>query len=74
MAFHLPARPTTKEMGPLAENWRPWRAVAARLLWSYYRVAKRREGVLTAPPLPPAPKKKIVAKGTPRKTRAKNGR
>ena len=29
-------------------GWRPWRAVAARLLWSYYRVVKKREGVLTA--------------------------
>ena len=46
LAFGLPKRPTTKEMGPLADKWRPWRAVAARLLWSYYRVMKKREGVL----------------------------
>lgn len=46
IAFNLPSRPTTREMGPLADPWRPWRAVAARLLWSYYRVAKQREGVL----------------------------
>jgi DNA-3-methyladenine glycosylase II len=44
LAFALPARPTAKEMGPLAEPWRPWRAVAARLLWTYYRALKRREG------------------------------
>jgi DNA-3-methyladenine glycosylase II len=44
LAFSLPARPTTKEMGPLAEPWRPWRAVAARLLWTYYRAVKRRDG------------------------------
>lgn len=44
LAFALPARPTAKEMGPLAQPWRPWRAVAARLLWTYYRVIKRREG------------------------------
>lgn len=40
-------RPTAKEMVALAEAWRPWRGVAARLLWSYYRAVKRREGVLT---------------------------
>lgn len=44
LAFGLDARPTTRAMGPLAERWRPWRAVAARLLWSYYAAAKRREG------------------------------
>jgi DNA-3-methyladenine glycosylase II len=37
VAFALPARPTAKEMHALAEQWRPWRAVAARILWSYYR-------------------------------------
>ena len=37
LAFALPARPTAKEMHQLAEPWRPWRAVAARILWSYYR-------------------------------------
>src|SRR5271170_6182313 len=36
-AFALPARPTAKEMIALAEPWRPWRAVAARVLWTYYR-------------------------------------
>jgi DNA-3-methyladenine glycosylase II len=40
----LDARPTSKEMGPLAEAWRPWRGAAACMLWSYYRVAKQREG------------------------------
>jgi DNA-3-methyladenine glycosylase II len=44
LAFGLKQRPTTKEMGPLAEIWRPWRAVAARLLWTYYRAVKGREG------------------------------
>ena len=46
LAFGLDKRPTTRDMGPLAEGWRPYRAVAARLLWAYYRVAKSREGVL----------------------------
>jgi DNA-3-methyladenine glycosylase II len=39
LAFALPARPTVKEMEALAESWRPWRAVAARVLWTYYRTA-----------------------------------
>jgi DNA-3-methyladenine glycosylase II len=29
----LPQRPTFAELDCLAESWRPWRAVAARLLW-----------------------------------------
>ena len=33
---HLPTRPTTVEMDRLAEPWRPWRAVAARILWHAY--------------------------------------
>jgi len=29
----------------MAEAWSPWRGVAARLLWAYYRVEKAREGI-----------------------------
>src|SRR5688572_21744515 len=32
----LPARPTPAELDALAEVWRPFRAVAARLLWAHY--------------------------------------
>lgn len=32
----LAARPTPKELEALAERWRPWRAVAARILWQHY--------------------------------------
>src|SRR5690349_1830241 len=42
----LPARPTPKEMIPLAEPWRPMRGAAAHLWWSYYRALKKREGVI----------------------------
>lgn len=28
-------RPTTKEFEEMGEAWRPWRSVAARLLWTY---------------------------------------
>ncbi len=43
--FGLEARPGERQMRAMAEAWSPWRAVAARLLWSYYRVVKLREGV-----------------------------
>lgn len=32
----LPARPTVEAITQIAEQWRPWRAVAARLLWHHY--------------------------------------
>jgi DNA-3-methyladenine glycosylase II len=36
----LDRQPEIIEMAALAESWRPWRAVAARLLWSHYRGLK----------------------------------
>jgi DNA-3-methyladenine glycosylase II len=32
----LERRPAAAEMHDLAERWRPWRAVAARILWHHY--------------------------------------
>lgn len=32
----LPARPSPEELERIAEQWRPHRAVAARMLWQYY--------------------------------------
>jgi DNA-3-methyladenine glycosylase II len=32
----LASRPTPAELEEYSFNWRPWRAVAARLLWHYY--------------------------------------
>lgn len=43
--FALPERPKEKELRLLSEQWSPWRAVAARALFAYYRVMKGREGV-----------------------------
>ena len=43
--FELEARPTEKALNAMAQTWSPWRAVAARLLFAYYRVAKNREGI-----------------------------
>lgn len=45
--FDLPERPAPKVLAALAQDWSPWRAVAARLLWAYYGVVKGREGVAT---------------------------
>ncbi|HLH91347.1 MAG TPA: DNA-3-methyladenine glycosylase 2 family protein [Xanthobacteraceae bacterium] len=45
LAFKLKTRPTEKQMGPLAERWRPLRGVAALLLWTYYRAVKKRDAV-----------------------------
>jgi DNA-3-methyladenine glycosylase II len=42
----LKTRPTAKQMAALAEPWRPLRGAAAHLWWSYYRVLKKREGVV----------------------------
>jgi DNA-3-methyladenine glycosylase II len=44
LALALPSRPDAKETGLLAEPWRPWRGIAARLLWAYYRAIKQRDG------------------------------
>ena len=45
MLFEMPERPTEKALRGQAEDWSPWRGVAARLLWAYYRLAKNREGI-----------------------------
>jgi DNA-3-methyladenine glycosylase II len=37
----LIVRPTPQELEDLAGRWRPWRAVAARLLWHYYLSRER---------------------------------
>lgn len=43
--FDLDARPKEKAFREMARAWSPWRAVAARLLWAYYRVEKQREAI-----------------------------
>lgn len=52
MAARLPARPNAKEMAVIAEAWSPWRAVAARVLWTYlrqHRMQKSRKNSETYP-------------------------
>jgi DNA-3-methyladenine glycosylase II len=36
-AFAIAPRPSERALMVMAEPWRPWRSVAARLLWAYYR-------------------------------------
>jgi DNA-3-methyladenine glycosylase II len=38
----LKARPGEVELNQIAETWRPFRSVAARMLWQYY-LAQRKE-------------------------------
>lgn len=58
IAFGLRNRPDAKQMAKMAEAWRPWRGVAAHLLWAYYHAVKRRNVL----PVQPETKVKRPAK------------
>ncbi|HLQ18366.1 MAG TPA: DNA-3-methyladenine glycosylase 2 family protein, partial [Tabrizicola sp.] len=45
LLFELETRPSEKVLREMAAAWSPWRSVAARILWAYYRVARQREGI-----------------------------
>lgn len=45
LLFGLPDRPSERALRAMAEDWSPWRSVAARALWAYYRQARGREGL-----------------------------
>ncbi|SFT83549.1 DNA-3-methyladenine glycosylase family protein [Sedimentitalea nanhaiensis] len=45
LLFDLPERPKDRVLRGMAEAWSPWRSVAARILWAYYRVATTRQGI-----------------------------
>jgi DNA-3-methyladenine glycosylase II len=40
-AFGLGERPNPQELDVMAETWMPWRGVAARVFWAWYRVRKQ---------------------------------
>ncbi len=40
--LNLRNRPDEKRLRKLAEKWAPWRGVAARLFWAYYRARRQR--------------------------------
>ena len=45
LLFALPDRPREAALRRMAEEWSPWRTVAAGMLWAYYHHAKNREGI-----------------------------
>ena len=45
LIFDLEARPTEKALRDRARAWAPWRSVAARIMWAYYKQVKQREGI-----------------------------
>ena len=49
IAFGLRRRPDAKRLAKIAEAWRPWRGVAAHLLWAYYHAVKKRDVVPVQP-------------------------
>ena len=69
IALGLRKRPDAKALAKLAEAWRPWRGVAAHLLWAYYHVVKKRDVV----PVQPNGGPKNTAGKDPTKRKKKNG-
>jgi len=63
IALRLRKRPDAKALTKIAEAWRPWRGVAAHLLWAYYHVVKKRDVM----PVQPDAKKPNQKKTTKRK-------
>jgi DNA-3-methyladenine glycosylase II len=49
IALNLRKRPDAKRLGKIAQAWRPWRGVAAHLLWAYYHAVKKRDAVPVQP-------------------------
>src|ERR1035437_818610 len=45
IALRLRKRPDARRLTKIAQAWRPWRGVAAHLLWAYYHAAKKRDVV-----------------------------
>ena len=69
IALSLRKRPDAKALAKMAEAWRPWRGVAAHLLWAYYHVVKKRDVV----PVQPNGRPKEAASKRARKRKKKNG-
>lgn len=44
-ALAIAPRPGERDLARLAESWAPWRGVAARLFWAYYRRMHGRDAV-----------------------------
>ncbi|MFI0845191.1 DNA-3-methyladenine glycosylase family protein [Mesorhizobium sp. IMUNJ 23232] len=42
-ALGMETRPGDKQLTRIAESWSPWRGIASRLFWAYYRETKGRD-------------------------------
>jgi DNA-3-methyladenine glycosylase II len=78
IALNLRKRPDAKQLTKIAEAWRPWRGVAAHLMWAYYHVVKKREGISVETKKPKvkaeAKKKSSAKKSAPKKLTAKKSK
>jgi len=77
IAFGLRKRPDAKALTKMAEVWRPWRGVAAHLLWAYYHAVKKRDVVPVQPdrqPKQPAGKGHKKSKKKAKKKKTKKGK
>ncbi|GFE51699.1 3-methyladenine DNA glycosylase [Roseobacter cerasinus] len=43
--YDLPERPKERALRQMSVDWSPWRSVAARLFFTYYRHIKQRDGI-----------------------------
>ena len=68
IAFGLRKRPDAKVLVKMADAWRPWRGVAAHLLWAYYHAVKKRDVM----PIQSSDRPKMAAGKKP-KRKKKNG-
>ena len=80
IALALRKRPDAKQLTKIAEAWRPWRGVAAHLMWAYYHAVKKRDVVPIGPSAKKTPVKKTARKKSvkkaatkPAKRKTKNG-
>ena len=62
IALNLRKRPDVKALAKIAQVWRPWRGVAAHLLWAYYHAVKKRNVVPVQPQAEKPKAKKPKAK------------
>jgi DNA-3-methyladenine glycosylase II len=71
IALALRERPDAKQLTKIAEAWRPWRGVAAHLLWAYYHAVKKRDVVPVGTTVKMTRTKKTPVKKTARKKSVK---
>jgi DNA-3-methyladenine glycosylase II len=69
IALDLRKRPDPNALTKIAQAWRPWRGVAAHLLWAYYHVVKKRDVV----PVQPQAEKPKAKKPEAKKRKRTNG-